>query len=463
MSRIRGRRIFEGRTGHSPEKAMKRFIPLLLLGVWAQAQDSLSLADAVRTALAKHPSLEAAGATTRAAEARIQQARSGNLPRVTWQEGFQSGNNPVYVFGALLTQRQFTAANFDLRSLNRPDPLNNFQTQITAEQLVYDFGGRKNAIRGAEIGKKLTEEERRRAELNLIAGVARAYHGVTLASQSLAVAEEAVKSAEADLARAQAVQAAGLATEADVLSVRVHLAAMREQRIARSAQLDVAQAALNESLGLPLDTKHTLSTDLTAAAPLPDSNFESQAVAQRPEVLQTRLAQQMADAQAKAARSQLWPQIAMRGVFELDRQQFVNKGGGNWMFGASMSWTLFEGKRAQEQEAEARHMAEAARAGERQATNAVQLDVKMARSEFQAATERIAVGEASVSQAEESLRIIRNRYQNGLANITDLLRAQTALLDARTRRLAAIYDQRLAAVRIEQAAGLLNGDSNVLK
>ncbi len=87
----------------------------------------------------------------------------------------------------------------------------------------------------------------------------------------------------------------------------------------------------------------------------------------------------------------------------------------------------------------------------------------MAQSEFKAATERIAVGEASVSQAEESLRILRNRYQNGLANITELLRAQSALVEARTRRLAAVYDQRIAAIRIEQAAGLLNGDSNVLK
>jgi outer membrane protein TolC len=442
---------------------MKRLIPFLFLGIGAPAQDSLSLSDAVRTALQKHPSLEAAGAQTKAAQSRIEQARSGNLPRVTWQETFQSGNNPVYVFGALLTQRQFTAANFDLRSLNRPDALNNFQTQLTAEQLVYDFGGRKNGVISAEIGKKMTEEDRRRAELQLIANVARTYHGVTLSRQALQVAEEAVKSAEADLKRAESVQAAGLATEADVLSVRVHLAAMREQQITRAAQLEVAQAALNEALGLPLNTSHTLSTSLTAAVPPADANFEAQAASQRPEVAQSRLAQQFAEAQGKAARSQLWPQIFVRGTLELDRQQFINKGGGNWMFAGGMRWTLFEGKRVQNAEAETRHLAEAARAGERQATSAVQLDVRMAQSEFKAATERIAVGEASVSQAEESLRILRNRYQNGLANITELLRAQTALVEARTRRLAAVYDQRIAAIRIEQAAGLLNGDSNVLK
>lgn len=442
---------------------MKKLPPVLFLCAAAWAQQPLSLGDAVKTALAKHPSLDAAAAQTKAAEARIQQSRSGYMPKVTWQESYQRGNNPVYVFGALLTQRQFTEANFDIKSLNRPDALNNFQSQFTAEQLVYDFGGRKNMVRGAEIGKQLTDEERRRAELDVVAGVARTYHAVTLSREALAVAEEAVKTAEADVKRAEAVYAAGLATEADVLSVKVHLAAMREQQISRLSQVEIGMAALNEALGLPLDTKHDLVTPLTAAVPPANPDLESRAVSMRPEVLSARLAQQMADANAKSVRSQLWPVFVVRGVFETDRQEFVNKGGGNWMFGASMRWTLFEGKRVQQTEAEARHLAEAARAGERRMTNAVQLEVRAARSGFQAASERIAVGEASVTQAEETLRIIRNRYGTGLANITELLRAQTALLEAKTRRLTAVYDQRIAAIQIEKAAGVLNGDSDVLK
>ena len=51
-------------------------------------------------------------------------------------------------------------------------------------------------------------------------------------------------------------------------------------------------------------------------------------------------------------------------------------------------------------------------------------------------------GAAAVAQAEESLRITKNRYDSGLTTVTDLLRNETALLEARTRRLAAIHDQR---------------------
>ncbi len=65
--------------------------------------------------------------------------------------------------------------------------------------------------------------------------------------------------------------------------------------------------------------------------------------------------------------------------------------------------------------------------------------------------------------AQESQRITRNRYESGLATITDILRNDTALLDAKTRHLAAIYDQRVAAAMLELAAGTLTGDSDVLK
>ena len=77
--------------------------------------------------------------------------------------------------------------------------------------------------------------------MQVIAGVVRAYYGAVLAAESLKTAEQAVRSAEADLKRAESVRAAGMSTDVDVLSIRVHLAAVTEQRIQRAADLDVAQ------------------------------------------------------------------------------------------------------------------------------------------------------------------------------------------------------------------------------
>ncbi|NWF85132.1 MAG: TolC family protein [Bryobacteraceae bacterium] len=434
----------------------------LAAAAWAQeAPRAMTLREAVKQALSAHPSLEAARAKVTAAAARVEQARSGHLPRLKYEESFQSGNNPVYVFGTLLTQRQFTSANFALDSLNRPDPINNFQSKVTAEQLIYDFGGLKNNIKAADLGRQMSEQDRKAAELGLLAGVTKTYLGAQLAAQALTVAREAEKSAEADLARAQKMQAAGLITEADVLSLKVHAAAMREQVIRAEANRKVSLAALNEALGLPLETVLDLTTPL-AAALAPAGDAEKQALQSRPELGKIQLASEAAEAQAAAARAGYYPRIAMRGIFEADRQQFVNKGGANWMFGAGLEWNLFDGNRTRASVAEAKAQSAASQASLRQYQSAVRLEVKQAQAMLDAASERLKVTEAGVAQSEESLRILRNRYQNGLATVTDLLRAQVAVSDARMRRLQAIHDQRLAAVEIQRAAGILNGDSDVL-
>lgn len=437
-----------------------RFLFLsIAVALTAGAQEPLSLRDAVKMALAKHPAMEAADARIQASGSRVEQARGGLLPQVRYTEMFQSGNNPVYVFGSLLTQHQFTADNFALGSLNRPDPLNNFQSMVTAEQLVYDFGGLRKTIHAAELGRRISEEEKRKAELMLAAGTARAYHGVTLSTEALSVAREALKSAEADEARAETIRAAGMATDADVLSIKVHVAAMKEQVIRRQADLRVAEGALNDALGLPLDTPHKLTTGLT---PVQAGTVRMEA-GRRPEVEQARLSQEVASAQAAAAKAAYWPQFFLRGQFEADRQNFATKGGANWMFAGGLKWTLFDGNRTRGSVAEARANSSAAAAGQRQMESAVQLQIRQAKAEFDSASERIQVTEATIAQADESLRILRNRYTNGMATVTDLLRAQTALLDAKMRRLGSIYEQRLAAVAVEQAEGILNGDSNVLQ
>jgi outer membrane protein TolC len=60
------------------------------------------------------------------------------------------------------------------------------------------------------------------------------------------------------------------------------------------------------------------------------------------------------------------------------------------------------------------------------------------------------------------LRITQNRYEAGISNVSDLLRTETAVLEARTRHLAAIRDQRIAAGMLELAAGTLTPDSAVV-
>jgi outer membrane protein TolC len=311
----------------------------------------------------------------------------------------------------------------------------------------------------------MSAEEQRRVRMDVIAGATRAYYGAVLSAEMLQAADQAVRSAEADLKRADAVRAAGMSTDVDVLSIQVHLAAVREQRINRAADVDVAKAALNDAIGLPLNMPHALTTPLKALD-LPDSaldGLERSASTSRPEARETQLATRLAQTRADGARGAMLPQVSFRGAFEADLQRFVDRGGANWLAAISLRWNLFNGSADKARIEETAYLVERAEADERQTDSAIRLQVRRAYAALNAAQQRIEVAKAAVAEAEESVRITQNRYEAGMNNVTDLLRTETAVLESRTRYLAAIHDQRIAATMLELAAGRLNADSEVLK
>jgi outer membrane protein TolC len=440
----------------------KLILFLVAASLWAQ--DALSLRDAVRLALRGNPSIAATVADSHASEQRILQARSGVLPKVNYSESWARSDNPVFVFGSLLTQHQFGPQNFDIGSLNRPDFLNDFQSLVTVDQPIYDAGQTRHAVRSAQLSHEMSGEEQRRVQMETIADVARAYYGAVLAAESLKTAEQAVRSAEADLQRAESVRAAGMSTDADVLSIRVHRAEVQEQRIQRGADLDVARAALNDALGLALDTPHSLTSELE---PLKTTATDAAALehdvsTERPEAREARLAVALAQTQAETARGALKPNVSFHAAFEADRQRFVDRGGANWLASVSMRWNLFDGFADKARIAESEDWLQRAKANERSAGSALSLQVRHAKADLESAEQRIEVARAAVAEAEESLRITQNRYEAGMSNVTELLRSETAVLEIHTRYLLAIHDQRVAATMLELAAGRLNPDSEVL-
>jgi outer membrane protein len=428
-------------------------------------QQPLILRDAVQQALRSQPSLIAAAEQLKSAGAREAQARAGHLPKINYSESFQRSNNPVFVFGSLLTQHQFTEANFNIGPLNRPDFLNNFETTVTVDKTVWDGGITSRQIASAQAGRSLSAEEEKRVRLAVIARVVETYFAIKVAQGNLAAAREAVRSAEADLQRAETVRKAGMSTDAEVLSIRVHLAGVREQEIRHAAQLDVARSSLNEALGLPLDTAHDLITDLEpiSGESATIAEHERRALDSRPEVKQAQLARELASAQRGLARASLYPQVGVRAAFEADRQEFIRKGGANWLVAATLRWNVFNGGADRARIAEASYAIAAAEAQQLRTEAGVRLEVRRAWSLLSAAGERVRVASSAIDMAQESLRITKNRYEAGMTTVTELLRNETALSDARTRRIGAVYEQRLAAAALELAAGTLGPDSEVLR
>ncbi|GAC1652661.1 MAG: TolC family protein [Acidobacteriaceae bacterium] len=436
-----------------------------LLSLPMSAQDSLSLKDAVHLALRQNKSIQASSAASKAAESRLTGARGGNFPKINYSESWIRSDNPVFVFSSLLTQRQFGEQNFQIHALNEPGFLNNFQSQITADQPLFDAGQTKHAIRSAELTRDITSEDGRRTQMEVIAVAIRSYYDTLLATEQSVATNQALRSSEADLVRAQNVRSAGMSTDVDVLSIRVQLSGVREQEIRHSADLDVARATLNDVLGLPLDTPHTLTTPL-APLTLPGealTQYEANALAERPEARQAKLAASLAENQVALARGSLLPQVGARAVFEADRQRFYSQGGSNWLVSIGLRWNLFNGFSDKAHVEETKFAFQRSLAEQDRTVSTIRLQVRRMYADLQAAQQRIEVTNASIREAEESLRITQNRYEAGFGSVTDLLRTETAVLEAHSRHLAAIHDQRIAAAMLEFAAGTLTADSEVLK
>ena len=415
------------------------------------AQTPLSLPDAVARAREHNLDARAAALAEQEAAARMTAARAGYLPTVDLAESWQRGNQPVFVFSSLLAQRQFAAANFAIDALNHPDAVGNLRIGLTAEQALLAPATRAG-VRSATLAREAAAASREAVRRDLAVAVTREYGAVLAADAAVAAAKNAVATATTDRELAGARRDAGAATDADVLQLDVYLARMREQHIRRAADVVLARARLNQTLGAPLDAEFVLEP-----LPLPDaasssSPVDDAALASRPDLRLAGLRERQAEAAVAAARAAWLPTIHAQAVWEANGDAFASRAS-SWMVGAVARVNLFRGLGDRARLAEAR-VAQSARAVEREkAEVAARLEVRTAAAALDAARAANAVGRAAVDQAREGHRIIRDRYESGLADVAALLSAADAVQDAEARHAAARVEVTIAAAVLTHALG----------
>jgi outer membrane protein TolC len=425
------------------------------------APHNLTLVDAVRVALEKNPSVQAVDAYAQAVHEGIAEAKAARLPRVDFSEGFTRGNNPVYVFGGLLTERQFTAGDFGLNFLNTPPPLDIFRTQFTAALPLYDAGQTGRRIKDAKLSAQGAGETGQRTRQEVIFNVVKAYTDELLARENARVAEAAVKTAQSDLHRATARQEEGQAVPSDLLSAQVQLAQAQEDLLQANNAVDLAHAALNVAMGLPEDAATTIESGLK------ESIFEAGVLAERqrhalksrPDLREADLGVEHATIGSRMARAEFLPKVNVFSSWEEDNQTFLTRGGNNWTAGVNLNFNIFDGGANRARLAAAHFRQTQAQAQEAQMAAAVKLQVREAYQNLTTAQQRVEVSRQAQSEAEESLRIIQNRYEAGLATITDLLRVEAARTSAQKNYLNALFDYRISYAALELATGELAPDS----
>lgn len=443
------------------QKIWSILLTLFCVGAPLAAQERLSLAEAVARALESNPDLAVDLPGRQAARSEFRATRAGYLPRIDLEQSYLAGNNPVFVFGTLLNQRRFTADNFALPALNSPDPIDNLQTRATVQQNIWDFGRtgdrRELARLGVDLADQMYEEHKRQVLLSVFDG----YYAVSLARAALDTARAALGSAEAIESQARARVESGLAVEADLLRSQVYVSSAKQQVIQAQGQLETAVAHLNRLMGDPLDNPVGETAPLTVRALSMSSEEEliAEQKRNRPDYRNLLTELRQAELTVSSSSKEYLPAISGYATWEMDNPSPGNYGGSNWAAGLTLQWNLFNGGRNAAQLDAARQRLEQKRRQVRAMESAMALEVRRALIQYRAAEQQVLAAQAAEAQSEEGLRILRNRYDAGLATMTDLLSAETARSSARTSLAEAVYRQRVSYAQVEHAAGILSRTS----
>lgn len=419
------------------------------------ATDGLTLIDAVEIALQRNPLTRATSAGRQLADAELSEARAHRLPSLVTSGSFTRSNNPVFVFGSLLEQGKFGPANFEINSLNHPDAINNFRSSLTLRFPVFDQRETQTRIATARLQQQQADQQTSLVEQQIRFEVIKSYYGLLLFREKLKVAEEAVRTAEADVKRARDLVETGVVVQSDLLAARVQLSQFRQQEIQMAGELATALAALNVALGLPVDTPQRPLAELVDRRFTVDNleMLSTEALQNRPDYQRAVLSSRARAEQLHGTRGEWLPRVDAFVNAGRSSEHFTN-GSGDYAAGATVSFNLFDAGR-KSRIAQASAAQSIANAEEEQLANQIRFEVVRAYQQYVAARERLMVVAEVSAQASETLRIVQDRYHAGITTITELLHAETALVQARSDVLAARYDQYLGYANVLLATGQL--------
>ncbi len=431
------------------------FLALTASGQINAPGNGLTLIDAVEIALRRNPLTRATNAGSELAGAELSEAESRRLPTLIATGSFTRSNNPVFVFGSLLEQGQFGPENFAINSLNHPNAINNLRSALTLRFPVFDQRETTTRIASARIRQQQADHQSNLVEQQIRFEVIKSYYGLLLAQAKLKVAEDAVRTAEADVKRARDLVETGIVVQSDLLAARVQLSQFRQQEIQLSGDLAIALAALNLALGLPVETPQQPLGELLDRRFTVDAVevLSSQALQNRPDYQKAVLSLHETSAQLHGARGEWLPRVDAF-VSTGFSSEHLTSGSGDYAAGATVSFNVFDAGR-KTRIAQASAAQSIANAEQERLANQIRFEVVRAYQQYVSARERLGVVAEVSAQASETLRIVQDRYHAGITTITELLRAETALVRARSDVLAARYDQYLSYASVLLATGQL--------
>jgi outer membrane protein TolC len=381
-----------------------------------------------------------------AAQAGLEQADSAFWPHLQFQSSYTRTDNPMMVFGSILNQRAYNYSS--------PPNFNNLPNvdDLNARGLVtvplYTGGKIKAGRDAAEANTEAAKQTSAAVRNELGFEVVRAFQTVLKTRQFINATEAAVTAFVGNQAAAKKRLDAGTLLKSDELDIEVRLTQAREDLVRARNANTLAVLVLRNLLGIESGDFAVADTAPTATVPA-GGDFSH-----RPELAAASERERTAQAEIKGAKSGYQPRVSAFGSLDHDYGWVTGGDGNSYTAGVMLQWDLWDGFSSRAKTREANANLQSAREEKRKLRLALDFEVEQARLDLSAANERLAVTEKSVEQSEESAKMTRDRFQQGLAISTQLIDAETALVAARVRRAEAESDQRIAVAALRKALAL---------
>lgn len=403
----------------------------------------LSLAAAVDIALCNDPRVKVAWANIKLQSATVGEARAAYLPTLN-----------ASVTGMRNDTRYPAYPGSDSR-------VNGHTSYAALNWRLFDFGERAANRNAANDMLDAALASYDAALQKTLEATVQTWFDAVSAQAAYRARSESLRLAAQTFEAARRREARGASGRSDTLQAQTALARaqLAQQRAADDA--DKAMATLVYTLGIPAGSRLVLPQD--SPEPIRQeiadlSSWLDVARRQHPAIIAAQKQWQAAQGKIASVRSQGMPTVDFGVSFY--QNGYPNQGiqtarSNTTIIGLTLTVPLFEGFTRTYRVREAQAQAEQDEAQIQDTEREVLSDVVKAHADAVSSLNELGSSRTLLESAQLALMSSRNRYEHGVADILEVLNAQSALADAQQERVRCETDWRSARLRLRAAAGVL--------
>lgn len=387
-----------------------------------QPAKPLLLNDAIRMAQEQNRQIGLARTAEKISLSQFKQTEAIWLPQVNLSYTGFTTNQPLNAFGFKLQQSQVQASDFNPATLNHPGATSNVMTQLSVQQPIFNPDMdylRKAALKEAEVYAFKTQRTKEAVTLQ----VTNTYLQLEFAYEAVKVLQEALATVREIYRFTNDRYQQGLLQKSDLLQVEVQVKTVETNLAEANSQIRNISDQLSQLMNTEAGQVYT-----TQAFALPVVNGFSDSVSTaRADIKAMNAALSVYDLAIKSTQKSMLPKLNAFGNYQLNDKKLFGFGANAYFAGIQLSWDIFKGNQAKNKAAT--QTLEKTRVQE-QLQEQLQLgtaEIRKTKRQLEDTRFRISQQTTAAEQAEEALRIIRNRYNQGLVNTTDVLMAQSQL------------------------------------